>query len=792
MIEDVGESFGRRFWRRSKRSSLWWLGSGKGNGWLEATMQRLVDNVLGNAKESIKTFTQESFQNTVRAINGISAYILAIFPGRGPAWDGIQSHSTFRPPRMPRWMEEGVSSFNTFLADYDTDSESSDEFEHEFGVEDIDSTAPPSPSSECSHFSRSGSSGRRNRRNRTLAQRLLLWILWPLRILLEFFRRWWSGNQGSRRLPNVPKSPRSNSGGFRDLARRLSDGVELSGIREFPAPKFSADRRRGIIEDLQLVVELLIERVFEVVRSLVHHVLSPFKTLREFLYWAFFRDTSYNDDTDLADMATLGNSDPDAPKQKQVPHHPLNTDNRTCQDIITSLGYPYEAYRVTTEDGHILLLERIPRRESRKVVFLQHGVLDSSIGWVSNGVVGSQAFAAFDQGYDVYLGNLRGLAAREHANKHISPQKYWDFTVNEHGIEDIPAMITKIHELKMLELRGPVHSEIEYGEISQSVKYDSKNFPYTLCGIAHSLGGAAMLIYVVTRCLAKRPHYLSGLILLSPAGFHEDAPFSLKVLQFIIPLLAPVLNLLMPGIYIPTRFFRALFNKLSRDFQNYPAVGGLVQAVLSYVIGGDSSNWVGAIGVSHYNMNNMPGVSVRVAVHLSQMMRAKRFIMYNFGSKELNFEAYGSPYPLDIAANYNVIDIPVDLVGGQRDKLIPPSMVRKHYEALKSGGCQASYAEFGFAHLDFTFANREELMAYVSSRLSLVDPVPGKIIEPLEETQSSKKLTGALSRKSFRQRRNFKSSNSDSTNNQNVLVQETRIAEELLESRPLASKPKST
>lgn len=58
----------------------------------------------------------------------------------------------------------------------------------------------------------------------------------------------WSGNQGSRRLPNVPKSPRSNSGGFRDLARRLSDGVELSGIREFPAPKFSADRRRGIIE----------------------------------------------------------------------------------------------------------------------------------------------------------------------------------------------------------------------------------------------------------------------------------------------------------------------------------------------------------------------------------------------------------------------------------------------------------------------------------------------------------------------------------------------------------------
>lgn len=61
--------------------------------------------------------------------------------------------------------------------------------------------------------------------------------------------------------------------------------------------------------------------------------------------------------------------------------------------------------------------------------------------------------------------------------------------------------------------------------------------------------------------------------------------------------------------------------------------------------------------------------------------------MYNFGSKELNFEVYGSLYLLDIVVNYNVIDIFVDLVGGQRDKFILLSMVRKYYEVLKSGGC---------------------------------------------------------------------------------------------------------
>ena len=324
----------------------------------------------------------------------------------------------------------------------------------------------------------------------------------------------------------------------------------------------------------------------------------------------------------------------------------------------------------------------------------------------------------------------------------------------------------------MLELPGPSYSGTKDGESSKN-----ENLPYTLCAIAHSLGGAAILIYVVTQRLAKRPHYLSRLILLSPAGFHEDAPLALIVLQFIIPFIAPFVIFVMPGIYIPTRFFRALFNKLSRDFQNYPALGSLVQAILSYLIGGDSSNWVGAIGVSHYNMNNMPGVAVRVAVHLAQMMRAKRFIMYDFKSKELNVQAYGTPYPLDVGANYDVIDIPVDVVGGRRDRLIPPSMVRKHFDTMKNAGCQASYSEFEFAHLDFTFANREELMAYVASRLSLAAPIPGNIIEPLEETQSSRSLTGSLSRSSFRERRG-KSLNKDVRKHQIGAVQENGMEQE--------------
>ena len=46
-----------------------------------------------------------------------------------------------------------------------------------------------------------------------------------------------------------------------------------------------------------------------------------------------------------------------------------------------------------------------------------HGILDTSMGWVSNGVTGSQAFAAFDQGFDVWLGNSRANPPREHERK---------------------------------------------------------------------------------------------------------------------------------------------------------------------------------------------------------------------------------------------------------------------------------------------------------------------------------------------------------------------------------------
>jgi len=65
--------------------------------------------------------------------------------------------------------------------------------------------------------------------------------------------------------------------------------------------------------------------------------------------------------------------------------------------------------------------------EGLKVVYLQHGLADSSDSWIVNDEHLAPGFYFANQGYDVWFGNARG-------NKYSSPvltptkRNYWDFT----------------------------------------------------------------------------------------------------------------------------------------------------------------------------------------------------------------------------------------------------------------------------------------------------------------------------------------------------------------------------
>ncbi|CAN6935525.1 unnamed protein product [Brassica oleracea] len=687
-------------------------------------MQRIVDNALAVSKESVKTVTYESLNNIARCINGVSALLLTLLPGKANILEGLHGwelRPTLRGPRLPRWMHNGVSSFNHFIHELSVDSDTSS-LDYSSGEEDSDGPPPASPSSQCSRLSWASVSAKSEGHWSEWITFILWWLILPLRILLWvpqyflrlFFKRSSRTPASPRRSQHRPRFSKTNSSKYHDVPNRATD------------------RRRGVVEDLHLAIEICIEAIFDFFHKATHLLLSPSEAIAIMLSW--FSPSSHRrkekhghvSDDETVQTATLGDGDPSLTERPTRPYNTMNTDTRTCQDVITELGYPYEAIRVVTSDGYVLLLERIPRRDARKAVYLQHGILDSSMGWVSNGIVGSPAFAAYDQGYDVFLGNFRGLVSREHVNKNISSKEYWRYSINEHGTEDIPAMIEKIHEIKT--------SELNLSQPNNTDEDINEEEPYKLCAVCHSLGGAAILMYVITRKIKEKPHRLSRLILLSPAGFHEDSNLGFTLVEYIFLFVSPVLSRLVPAFYIPTRFFRMLLNKLARDFHNYPALGGLVQTLMSYVVGGDSSNWVGVLGLPHYNMNDMPAVSFRVAQHLAQIKHTGKFRMFDYGSRRGNVEVYGSPEPLDLGESYRFIDVPVDLVAGKKDKVIRPSMVRKHYKVMREGGVDVSFNEFEYAHLDFTFSHREELLAYVMSRLLLVEPTS------VEQRQTSQKV----------------------------------------------------
>lgn len=697
-------------------------------------MQRIVDNALAITKESVKTLTYESLNNIARCINGFSALLLTLLPGKSNVLEGLHGwelRPTLRGPRLPRWMHNGVSSFNHFIHELSVDSDTSS-LDYSSGDDDSDGmSTPPSPLSQSSL--RSWASLPANYESHwtdwitftvwwaLLPARILLWV--PLYLLRLLARR------NSRMQPLSPGRYQHSS--------RPCFSKAISG-KEHDVPNRTTDKRRGVIEDLQLGIEIFIETIFDFFHKAAHLLLSPSETFGIVLSW--FSSSSHSSkgnygdvsDDEIIQTAILGDNDSSLTERRTTTSL-YNTDTRTCQDVITELGYPYEAIRVVTSDGYGLLLERIPRRDARKAVYLQHGVMDSSMGWVSNGVVGSPAFAAYDQGYDVFLGNFRGLVSRDHVKKNISSKDFWRYSINEHATEDIPAMIEKIHEIKTSELKlyQPTMEEVV-----------NEDQPYKLCVVSHSLGGAAVLMYVITRKIEEKPHRLSRLILLSPAGFHYDSNMCFTLMEYTFLFLGPVLSRIVPAFYIPTKFFRMLLNKLARDFHNYPAVGGLVQTLMSYVVGGDSSNWVGVMGLPHYNMNDMPGISFRVAQHLAQIKHSGKFKMFDYGSSSANMDVYGSPEPLDLGEFYGLIDVPVDLVAGKKDKVIRPSMVRKHYRVMRDSGVDVSYNEFEYAHLDFTFSHREELLAYVMSRLLLVEPTQTQTVHKKGMKLKKKMETG--------------------------------------------------
>mmetsp|Transcript_9140 Transcript_9140/g.18126 ORF Transcript_9140/g.18126 Transcript_9140/m.18126 type:complete len:568 (-) Transcript_9140:626-2329(-) len=428
---------------------------------------------------------------------------------------------------------------------------------------------------------------------------------------------------------------------------------------------------RGLLEDLRFTLEVFVSRVFGGVRRSIR--------------WIFRLEEEHR-------LHSVSLAKRRLRKWKRLY-------NFTASDAILKAGYPLEECYVTTEDGYVLQMHRIPRKNSNKVVFFQHGVLDTSLGWVSLGTGGSVAFAAYDDGFDVWLGNTRANPPQRNALKKKS--EYWRWSANELALFDLKAQFEYIKRAK------------ENEEIGS----------YSLQAVGHSLGAACLLMYAVHQKSIGKDHGLDRLVVLSPAGFHARTPFLMRSFKYLMPFATYILNRVSStrgiGLRLPSWPLRWVTFKLMADVNRSPVFFDLFSLAFRWIFGGDSSDWTKAMSLPHYNAQAMPAVSLHLANHFAQWAKRHDFSFYDYGSPQKNMDVYGQPVPPSVAGQYALLaDLPIDIAGGTSDGLIPPENAAYHEYYLRQAQVPVTMNLFEYGHLEFIFGVGNEIVTYIMKCLN--------------------------------------------------------------------------
>uniref|UniRef100_A0A8C8SA73 AB hydrolase-1 domain-containing protein n=1 Tax=Pelusios castaneus TaxID=367368 RepID=A0A8C8SA73_9SAUR len=322
-------------------------------------------------------------------------------------------------------------------------------------------------------------------------------------------------------------------------------------------------------------------------------------------------------------------------------------------EIIRHHGYPSEEYEVTTEDGYILSVHRIPGGKNRQkpVVFLQHPLLGDATHWISNLDNNSLGFLLADAGFDVWMGNSRGNTwSRKHKTLKPYQQQFWEFSFDEMGKYDLPAVLYFVmNKTGQKELYYVAHSEgTTLGFIAFSVRPD----------LAQRIKMFFALGPVATVTFAKTPLAVFG----TKGVFQQNERLKKPVTLFC--------------------------TKLDK-FCAY---------VLFFVAGHNEQN-LNMSRLAMYVGHSPAGTSVQNALHWRQILYAKQLQAYDYGSKEKNMEKYNQTTP----PVYKIEDLkmPIAIWSGGHDLFADP----RDMAALLGRITNLIYHEHfpEWEHLDFTW-----------------------------------------------------------------------------------------
>ncbi|TDH67133.1 hypothetical protein CCR75_002314 [Bremia lactucae] len=373
--------------------------------------------------------------------------------------------------------------------------------------------------------------------------------------------------------------------------------------------------------------------------------------------------------------------------------------NLTVTEIINARGYDVEVHKVTTVDGYILTMYRLPKsyRECQRntavvakkpAVYLIHGLLDSSYTFVCNFRNQSLAYVLADAGYDVWLGNNRGTTwSNQHVTYTTDNYEYWDFSWQEMALYDMPAMLHYV-------LNETQHATLSY--------------------VGHSEGTMqAFAGFSINQNLAKKVSFLGALAPVANVG-HVSSPIFKLMSIFGVDVIYAILGIHAFG----SR------NWLLEQLMGWYKCSTPHECISIVNLITGPSNGINMTRVPVYVSQTPAGTSVKNMAHFAQGMRANTFRYYDYGCMCLEYlglahcptfmcpnkQIYGTfkPPAFDLSA----VQYPrMGFYSGTDDWLATDADILQIRAGLKNATI-VSNLSVKYSHIDFTWGYTANELVY--------------------------------------------------------------------------------
>jgi lysosomal acid lipase/cholesteryl ester hydrolase len=365
--------------------------------------------------------------------------------------------------------------------------------------------------------------------------------------------------------------------------------------------------------------------------------------------------------------------------------HVHKQDFKPMELILKRLGYPIEIHYIQTYDGYILKAFRIQCKNCKKitplkeVIYMQHGLIDSSDTFTGNTEDKSPGLIFANKGFDVWMVNMRG---NKHSRAHVKlnpdvDRKFWDFTWQDMIDYDFPAIVQYIH--------FKTKAKINY--------------------FGHSQGGT--IIVGAMALHLKELKLLKNIFAIGPTIFMRNLDTPLfgilaksdihKILKFFkIQEIFDANPLLNPT----TAFMCGMLSNLCNEIISFAS------ELDSDLVNMDRlSVWLG-----HYPS----GTSVKNILHYRQMLLEKEYILrrYDYGSDTDNKGKYKLPTPPIF--DLRKINTTFYLYGGMQDRM---ASIKDTQEAVRQIGKAVIYKEVEAGHLSFLLGKQ---MDYVNEIINII------------------------------------------------------------------------